>query len=101
MIVDAIKRGDSRVELPPVQQFGGALACVYVTRDGEVRRAERYGEWFDRPARISLEPGPKRADGFRLFDLPDIESSPYGLVGLSNEARSLKKQAVSAWGSHA
>lgn len=98
-IVDAIERGDDAIELPPVQQFGGALAGVYLTRDGQMHRTSRFGEWFERPTRISLDPRPKRAPEFRLWDLPDIESAPYGRGILSQDASALKKAAVLAWGS--
>lgn len=91
-------RGEENIELPPIQQFGGAVACVYVTRDGHYRRAARYGEWWERPVNISLEPGPKRGPDFALWELPGVESVPYETGGLSLVAQRLKRGADLAFG---
>jgi len=85
-ILTAILRGDEQVTLKPIQQFGGAKACVYRTREaGIYRRAARYGEWFEQPAKIGLEPGPKRAANWKLWELPGVESMPYNRVGVREE----------------
>lgn len=84
-ILAAIERGEDSVTLKPIQEFGGCKAAVYTTRDGSFRRAARYGEWFTRPARIGLEPGPKRAENWELWELPGVESMPYKGIGVREE----------------
>lgn len=84
-ILQAILRGDTQVKLTPYQEFGGAKAAVYVTRDGHYRRAARYGEWFETPATIGLEPGPKRAPNWKLWELPGVESMPFKGLGIREE----------------
>ena len=97
-IVKAMSLDAPHVELPRVTQFGGAVACVQCTRDGRWSRNERYGQWYERPARISFDPAPKRAPGFRLWDLDGVESRPYGGTPLSLDAQTLKHAAQVAWG---
>lgn len=97
-VLEGMARGEENIELPPIQQFGGAVACVYVTRDGHYRRAARYGEWWERPVRISLTAEPKRAPGFALWELPGVESVPYETGGLSLVAERLKRGAEMAFG---
>lgn len=75
-ILRALESGASEAKLPPVNQFGGAGACVYRT-PGALKRAPRYGEWYERPARISFDPRPKRRADWGLWELPDVESRPY------------------------
>lgn len=96
----ALERGDEMIELPSIDQFGGALSSVYATKDGELRRADRYGQWFKRPVRITLDPRPKRAPEYALWELPGVESAPYRPTTLSIDAQKLKKLAELAWGNH-
>lgn len=84
-ILAAIESGAAECKLRPIQQFGGAKAAVYRTRDGHYRRAHRYGEWFKRPAKIGLSPSPKRAPDWELWELPGVESMPYGGNGTREE----------------
>lgn len=81
-ILRALEAGASEAKLPPVTQFGGMGACVYRTPGGKLKRAPRYGEWYERPARISFDPRPKRRPDWGLWELPDVDSRPYapGLV---------------------
>jgi hypothetical protein len=81
-ILRALEAGASEAKLPPVNQFGGAGACIYRVPSGGIKRAPRYGEWYERPARISFDPRPKRRPDWGLWELPDVESRPYmpGLV---------------------
>lgn len=99
-IRDAIDQGLVEVHLPDITQFGGAVAAIAVTTSGQYRRSKRYGQWFDRPARISLSPGPKRDEGFALWELDDIESMPFDKAPLSPDAQLLKRQAQASWGNH-
>jgi len=94
----ALERGDKGVELPPIDQFGGALSTVYMTSKGELRRSERFGQWFKRPVKITLDPRPKRTDNYDLWNLPGIESEPYRSHQVSVDAKKLKKLAELAWG---
>lgn len=77
LVLNGLRSGATEVALPPLTQFGGARACVYRTRDGRVHRAARYGEWYERPARVSLSAAPKRPASWGLYDLPGVESAPY------------------------
>lgn len=76
-ILGAIERGEPGVRMPDIRQFGGARACIYLCPDGRIRRAPRYGEWYERPARISFDPRPKRQPDWGLWELPGVESQPY------------------------
>ncbi len=78
--------------------FGGARACVYKTQRGAVKRSNLYGEWHDIPARISLDPGPKRNKDWSTIMLPGIESAPYKTDVLSNDAKALHAIAEVFWG---
>lgn len=96
-ILDGIRLGLAEVQLPPVTQFGGALAYVQCSRDGRFRRHARYGQWFKRPAKVSLAPAPKRRHDWGLWDLDGVESAPYG-VARSPDAETLRLVAMLAWG---
>lgn len=75
-ILAALRAGEVECQLPPITQFGGASATVYLTPDG-YRRSERYGEWVQRPAKVSFRAEPKRPSNWGLWELPDVESEPY------------------------
>jgi hypothetical protein len=96
-ILEALERGAPSVVLPPVTRFGGAKACVYLSRSA-YRRSERYGQWYDQPVRLTFDPAPKRGPGFALYDLPDVESVPYGVAPQSVDAARLERAETLAWG---
>jgi hypothetical protein len=101
LVLDAIRAGADHVDLPPIIQFGGAVSCIHLDGAGRPVRSSRYGSWLERPVRISLAPGPKRAPGWRLWELPGVESVPYRAGGaLSSEAAGLQRAAKEAWASH-
>ena len=85
----AIARGDSRAILGTTTQFGGARECVYRTASGVYRRSRLYGEWYDMPATLSLEPTPKRDLDWRPPLLDGVQSAPY-VRGLSKDALQLR-----------
>ena len=99
LILNGIKKGEKVVTLPDKQQFGGALSSIYMTSGGQCRRSRNYGQWYDRPVRISLDPAPKRDNGYRLWDLPGVESTPYWPGNLSKDAKALKRLASELWAS--
>lgn len=95
----AIERGETGVvELGTSRMFGGARACVYRTRTGELRRSRHYGEWHDVPARLSLSPAPKRRSDWSLHRLDGVESRPYSSSALSDDARVLQLMGELMWG---
>jgi hypothetical protein len=97
-VLDAINRRVSgRVSLGTSTLFGGARACVYRLRDGRIRRSRFYGEWHDAPARISLDPAPKRAPDWSLRRLPNVQSAPYTDVGTSDDGEILARLANVFW----
>jgi len=73
----AIERGDALVDLGTQTQFGGARATIIRTERGAIRRTAHYGQWYEAPARISLDPAPKRRADWSLYTLPGIESRAY------------------------
>ena len=75
-ILDAIERGEALVKLPPVTMFGGARQTIRQS-GARILRDEKYGQWYERPAKISLGPEPKRPPGWGLWGLPNVESAPY------------------------
>lgn len=66
----------AHVELGARAVFGGARQGVHVAA-GRAKRAESYGQWRDVPIKVSLSPGPKRADDWSLVRLDGVESLPY------------------------
>lgn len=98
VVLDAIEKRLEYANLPDIEQFGGAMACVYVTQYGRFMRADRYGQWYRRPARIGLDPKPKRRPDYGLWTLPNVESAPYRSKVLSPDAKALKNSAELAWG---
>lgn len=95
----AIARGETGVvELGTSRMFGGARACVYRTKSGEVKRSKHYGEWHDVPARLSLSPAPKRAPDWSLHRLGGVESKPYSMAKTSDDARVLQLMGELMWG---
>lgn len=85
----AISHGLSRAMLGTTTQFGGARECVYRTLAGIYRRSLLYGQWYDMPATLSLQPGPKRDADWRPPLLSGIESAPY-VRGLSVDSKMLQ-----------
>lgn len=98
-VLEAIKRGDEKAYIGNTTLFGGARACVYKTQKGEVRRSNLYGEWHDIPARISLDPAPKRNKDWSTIMLDGIESAPYRTDVQSIDAKNLIALAEIFWGS--
>lgn len=98
-ILEALARGEERVDLPPVTRFGGARAGVYRAPKG-VKRSERFGEWYEQPCRLSFDPAPKRAPGFGLWDLPGVESAPYDPRIISPDRAKLERAEDLRWGAH-
>lgn len=96
-ILSALDAGASEVRLPPVIRFGGAKAHVY-SSGAVLKRTDRYGEWYEQPARISFDPRPKRGPEFALWDLPDVESAPYAPELRSLDAQLLERAELLAWG---
>lgn len=97
-VLDAIERGAEKAYLGDTTLFGGARSTIYRTRAGEIRRSSLYGEWHDIPARISLDPAPKRNKDWSLIMLDGIESAPYRTDVLSIDAKSLMALAEIFWG---
>lgn len=89
-ILAALDAGQRECMLPPVTQFGAAKACVYECGDGKVKRSERYGEWYQRPARVSFTAMPKRQPDWSLWELSGVDSAPYNASKLSIAAKRLK-----------
>lgn len=89
-IVQAIILGEDEVILPSITQFGAARAAIYHTPKGQILRSDKYGEWYQRPARISFKPAPKRTEDWDLWKLPDVESIPYNPKRMSVEALALR-----------
>lgn len=76
----AIAHGETKALLGETVQFGGARECVY--RAGEsYRRSKLYGEWYQMPASLSLEPAPKRGANWMPPMLSGVESAPYKTGG--------------------
>ena len=97
-ILKALRNGADKVVLPPVTRFGGAKAGVYRVGD-KFKRSGRYGEWIEQPCQITFDPKPKRAANFGLFDLPNVESMPFGpRTPVSTEAIQLIRAEELAWG---
>jgi hypothetical protein len=95
-VMRAFEVGASEVRLPTYTQFGGAQACVYRTPGGRIKRGPRYGEWYERPARISLDPRPKRRPDWGLWELPGVESRPYDARSPSPEALALLREEITS-----
>ena len=75
----ALDSGLPKVELAPRVAFGGAKLCVYASqKSAKLRRSEHYGQWHEIPTRVSLAPGPKRADDWLPPTLTEVDSAPYG-----------------------
>lgn len=89
-VIDAIECDDKRVIVGESELFGGARACVYKLPSGKYKRSKHYGQWHSIPARVSLDPGPKRAPNWALHLLPGVESMPYSKAPLSDDAKTLK-----------
>lgn len=97
-VLDAIESDDESVEVGTSELFGGARAGVYRLRNGEVKRSRHYGEWREIPAKVSLDPGPKRRPDWGLHMLPNVESIAYTRAKLSDDARVLKAVGDMFWG---
>lgn len=97
-VMKAIDAGVDRAVIGTSTMFGGARATVYLTPKGIVKRSKFYGQWHDVPARISLDPAPKRAPDWSPPRLDGVESAPY-LPGASNEAKTLKMLELLRWAS--
>lgn len=95
-ILHALESGFESCVLPPIIQFGGARAAIYQTPKGAIRRSERYGEWYERPAYVSFAPGPKRRADWGLWELDGVESLPYSPHRLSDESAALKEAELLA-----
>jgi hypothetical protein len=76
-ILEAIRNGDTSVEITGGQAFGSARNTIYRTQGGRILRSDRYGQWFPLKVELSLEPGPKRAPGWALWELDGVESVAY------------------------
>jgi DNA polymerase family B len=96
--LEAIDNGDDEAKLGTVSIFHGAKTSVYLTPGGQYRRSPRYGEWCERPVRVTLAPAPKRANAFALWRLPGIESAPYDKAQGAVIAALLRRTADQVWG---
>jgi len=96
-VLDAIECDDKKVQVGESELFGGARACIYKYQDG-YRRSKYYGEWHTIPARVSLDPRPKRRPDWSLHMLDNVESAPYSKAPLSDDARTLKALGDVFWG---
>ena len=77
----ALEVGAKNVVLPPRTVFGGAKVSVLRTRAGELKRRSVYGQWFQMPTHLSLEPAPKRtADWSPPSPREHLFSGPFGEV---------------------
>jgi len=94
----AIEEKQARAYCGASTLFGAARMCVYQTPSQGVKRSTLYGEWHDVPARISLDPGPKRAPDWTLHRLSGVESAPYRGTALSDDAKLLRALADIYWG---
>lgn len=97
-VIDAIECDDKEVIVGESELFGGARACVYRLRDGTYRRSKNYGNWHSIPARVSLDPRPKRTLTWGLHLLHGIESAPYSKTPISDDAKAMKVLGDVFWG---
>jgi hypothetical protein len=93
-VLGAIERGEWRALAGTSTAFGSARACVYRTGKNVLKRSQYYGQWHDLPARISLDPRPKRRPYWTLHRLTGIESEAYTKAGLSDDAKVLQIVAL-------
>lgn len=98
LVMKAIAEKRERAILGSSVLFGGARACVYQVQD-DLKRSTLYGEWHDVPARISLDPAPKRNPDWSLRRLDNVESYPYSSKRVSKDARMLKAIGDILWAS--
>lgn len=97
-VLTGIEYEDSKVEVGESDLFGGARASVYRLRNGQYKRSRHYGEWRSIPAKVSLNPAPKRTADWGLHMLPGVESMPYSKAPLSDDAKALKVLGDLFWG---
>ena len=97
-VMRAIEAKAERAMIGDSTLFGGARACIYKVGE-QLRRSNLYGEWHDVPARISLDPAPKRNPDWSLRMLEGIESAPYDTNVTSRDAKLLKIIGDLQWGS--
>jgi len=97
-VLDAIAADDKRVTVGESELFGGARACIYKLRNGTVKRSKYYGQWHNIPAKVSLNPAPKRTPNWGLHMLPGIESAPYSKAPKSDEVKVMNMIGDMFWG---
>lgn len=94
-VTDALLERRDGVDFPSVQRFVGVVSGVYQTPRGEYLRSDDYGEWVERPIKLSFGARPKRDDGpwkgkYRVLltrSFAGEESAPYDPALESPEAR--------------
>lgn len=83
LLVQAWKRGETKVEFPPTRRFRGAVTATALVGDTYVKRDD-YGNWVSHPVTLDLTGLPKRENlanldnslALRSFPL-SMQSQPY------------------------